>query len=532
MRQKVFIFIGLIFLAVLLVGLNAASYVEKEKTPDNEFNPNRSTYNAGATGTRALYELLAETGKRVVRWQEPPSALPVIFNNKNNPSTFVVVGATRREFTDKEVEQLLHWVSAGGRLVVIDRRPPEDLIATTANWKISIAEYKPAPVDVDPTESFGFDGSNPQQMIGKTAAVKPVQPGGFTEKINAVQPSRLAAGIVFERLSDESAAKKNSKVKGISAAPSFPPRGELISTTQPAANSNQNYGAVNKSVSSSIPPRAAASPIPNGARSGQGSGTGSSSVPPPPPPAMTTDDDEEEFNESSASGAPIVYLAGEGKNLLVDFPFGAGEIVLLSDPFVVSNGGISFVDNAQIAVNILSARGNGTIAFDEYHQGFGAGNNRLLQYFAGTPVAAIFAQALILIGLIFFAQSRRFARALPEVEPNRLSKLEYVSAMAQLQQRTKAYDLAIENIYTDFRRRASRLLGADNYTVSLEDLARLIGERTGENRREIENPMRQCEEIIRGEPTSKKEVLQLTSRLREIEGKLGMWRRKRSNDAV
>jgi hypothetical protein len=59
----------------------------------------------------------------------------------------------------------------------------------------------------------------------------------------------------------------------------------------------------------------------------------------------------------------------------------------------------------------------------------------------------------LLIGLIFFSQSRRFARPLPPDEPNRLSKLEYVAAMAQLQQTTKGYDLAIENIYTDFRRR-------------------------------------------------------------------------------
>jgi hypothetical protein len=45
----------------------------------------------------------------------------------------------------------------------------------------------------------------------------------------------------------------------------------------------------------------------------------------------------------------------------------------------------------------------------------------------------------------------RFARALPANEPNRLFKLEYVSAMAELQRRTKVYDLAIENIYNEFR---------------------------------------------------------------------------------
>jgi len=38
--------------------------------------------------------------------------------------------------------------------------------------------------------------------------------------------------------------------------------------------------------------------------------------------------------------------------------------------------------------------------------------------------------------------------------------------------------------------------------------------------------MFKCEEIVRGEPTNKREVLYLTSRLREVEEKLGLKRRK------
>ena len=442
-----------------MIGLNAASYVEREKTPDTEANPNRSTYNAGATGTRALYELLAETGRKPVRWQESTSALTA--NNKNNPSTFVVVGQTRREFTDKEIEQLLRWVSLGGRLVVIDREPRADLISTTADWKISFAQYEPAPVELNPSDSFGIDSSNQPQMVGKTAAAKPVQPSAFTAKINAVQPSRLASNILFEYLPDDNASAKTVTVQGTSAAP----------------------------------------------------------------PAETTANEDAPI-ESPAQTAPVVHLASGGKNLLVDFPFGAGQIVFLSDPYIVSNGGINLVDNAQAAVNILTARDSGVIAFDEYHQGFGADNNRFFEYFAGTPVVAIMLQAAILIGLIFFAQSRRFARPLPETEPNRLSKLEYVLAMAELQQRTKAFDLAIENIYTDFRRRAARFLGADNYAVSLEELAKLIAERIDKGAPEIEKLMHQCEEIIRGARTNKKEILEITSRLRETEEKLGLSRQR------
>ena len=163
---------------------------------------------------------------------------------------------------------------------------------------------------------------------------------------------------------------------------------------------------------------------------------------------------------SSQAAGPAVHLASGSKAYLADMPYGAGSIVYLSDPYIVSNAGISLVDNAQLAVNIVSSP-SAVIAFDEYHQGFGSSTNRLFQYFAGTPVIAIFVQLLVLAGLVFYSQSRRFARPVPEPEPDRLSKLEYVSAMAELQQRTRAFDLAVENIYTDFRRRTSRLLGVE-----------------------------------------------------------------------
>jgi hypothetical protein len=221
--------------------------------------------------------------------------------------------------------------------------------------------------------------------------------------------------------------------------------------------------------------------------------------------------------------APVLHVANDEKTLLADFPYGSGQIVFLSDPYIVSNAGIGLVDNAQLAINIVASR-EGTIAFDEYHQGFGTNENQLLKFFSGTPIPAIFAQIVLLVGAVLFTQSRRFARPLPANEPNRLSKLEYISAMAELQRRTKAYDLAIENIYSEFRRRAAKSFGVDNFTTSRRDLAAMIAERTKFEQRDIETLIQKCEDIIHGEPTNKREVLEITSRLREIEEKLGLKR--------
>src|SRR5690349_3617563 len=109
MRQKLFIILGLAVLIIVLIGLNALSYTQKEKELDTEDNPNRSTYNLGSTGTRAFFDLLTETGRKPVRWQNTPAELSL--DNKNKPATFVIIGQTRNEISEEDATQILQWVS-------------------------------------------------------------------------------------------------------------------------------------------------------------------------------------------------------------------------------------------------------------------------------------------------------------------------------------------------------------------------------------------------------------------------------------
>ncbi len=434
MKQKILFIPVLILIAAVLVGLNAASYTQKQQTPDSELRPNRSTYNGGSTGTRAFYSLLAESGRQVVRWQEPATDLQS--KRRGLPSTFVIVGATRREITDAEATALLRWVSGGGRLVIVDREPPGSLAVTTCGWKLDVKTKDVLRLrEVDPADQ--------QQMTALTPAARPVQPTLYTAGVNAVQPSRFASGIVFQPLDDAS---------------------------------------------------------------------------PRPTPVI----DAEEIDVENLA-APVAHVAADGRVLLAEVPFGSGRIVFLSDPYIIANRGISLVDNAQLALNLVS-NSPGPIAFDEYHQGFG-GDNKFLEFFAGTPVIAIFLQCCLLAGFVFFSRSRRFARPTPAIEPDRLSKLEYVSAMAQLQQRTRSYDLAIENLYRDLRRRSARLLGVDNNTIGRRQFAEKIAEKAHSDPDRVEELMFYCDEVIYGEPTDKRRTLKATREIREIEKALGIRKR-------
>lgn len=476
MKQRLFIFSAFFILIATLIGLNAASYTQTDSLPDSEEFPNRSTFNPGSTGTRALYELLEETGTKVTRWQENPASL---LGAKRKPDTFVIIGNLRRELSGKESEQILNWVSEGGKLVVIDRSPDKNLLSTTANWVISTTNSK-EPV-------FGVNPSDQLQMTEKTVAAKALQPTVFTRAVNAVQPSRFASGIKLDYFGEDEKPETTASPEESSFSLELQGRARPVED-EPLQNDE------------------------------------------PPATAQPAEIKGEKDSVDSADlglNAPFLHFANREKAILADFPYGAGQIVFLSDPYIVSNAGIGIVDNAQLAVNIIAAPDT-LVAFDEYHHGYGAAENRLFQYFAGTPVLWILAQIILLIVLALWSQSRRFARPLPANEPNRLSKLEYVSAFAELQQRTKAYDLALENIYSEFRRSTTRLFGMDNFTASRKDLAKMIAERGKFNEMKIYNLMKECEEIIHGEPTSRKEILQLTARLREIQNVLGIKRTSRT----
>lgn len=491
MRQRFTLFGSLIFLIVLLIALNAASFVKKARQPDVEAAPNRSSYNSGSTGTRAFYTMLEETGRPVTRWQRPPVDLRAA--GKNKPSTFIVIGPLRRQFDDNDVSRLLEWVNDGGRLVVIDRDPPPALLATTAEWDIAFSV-----ATADP--GFGTDPGNQPEMTADTLAARPRQPTVYTQNVIAAQPSRFASSVNFKRhksfvVSDPT----NFKVEEPSATP----------TEHDNETGETNAGIHDFYKESETENSLEDAPDPS-----------ESEEDAQPPTA-----EDEGFDQRDTAGfkAPVLHLAAGDRNLLIDVPYGAGEIVYLADPFIVANGGIDMADNARVAINIAASR-PGTIAFDEYHHGYGAGNNRILEYFESTPVTAIFLQITALATFAVYSQSRRFARPVPMPEPDRRSKLEYISAMAELQQRTRAYDLAIENIYAEFHRRAARRFGLDAVRTPRRELALRIAERIGVDADDIEAVMRRCEDITHGDAARRREVEQLARRIREIEQMLKLRR--------
>ncbi|MDQ3133992.1 MAG: DUF4350 domain-containing protein [Acidobacteriota bacterium] len=529
MRGRLLIVLSFVVVLALLAGLNAVSYVRVEEQAELEIAPDRSTSNAGPTGVRALYEFLENANYRVARWRVSPAALLSAGQGRDRPATFVVIGSTRREYTEEDARQLLAWVSAGGRLVLIDRAPDARLLPTVENLRVEVAFAQTPPAELR--------ADDVNAMTESATPLKPVQPTVLTGGVEQIAPSRFAGRVSLrplsaeERKAEEERLKKESGQNVIADDEWF---GAERQPPAPVASPPSEPDAPLEAAPMNVEPNeSAASPTPVSGGVGPGRGlpsdaqdAGEQSENSEDEEATAGEDDAEEDKEAVPALAPVLHFADQRGGLVADYRHGAGRIVVLSDPFVVANNGLSRADNLQLALNLLGGNPDALIAFDEYHQGRGATHNQLAAYFAGTPVLAACGQLALLALAVVWSRGRRFARPLPAPGVDRRSKLEFVASMAELQQRARSYDLAIENVYTRTRRALARYGGTD-HNVARTAIAERVAARSGLDQAKIEGLMRHCEDAINGQPLAAREALALVARLRELERTLGIRMRAR-----
>lgn len=497
MRQRLTIILTFVVIIGLLVVINTLTYVQEEKTGDSELNANRSTYHSGPTGTRALHDFLNESGYKVMRWREPTAQL--LEDAGQMVSTFVVIGETQIPLDEEDYQLLRLWVGRGGRLVIIDRSLSTHLSPTneyTGGWSITSKMVSYPPFNIDP--------ANVARMTENVAEMRAAQPTLLTSNIETVMPSTFATRLVITPVSPPPTTADqppDSPRTGIAVRQSERPWWEEEEPTpEPSATP---YVEIPTAEELSSPSPAAT-------------------------PAVLLGVEGEEEDAPPVSDAPVVHFGDHEGALVVDYAYGAGRVVILSDPYVVTNSGLVLKDNLILAINMLGGhRAEGLIAFDEYHQGRGITRNAFATYFAGTPVLAIGGQLVLIVLVILWSNGRRFGRPLPLPHVDRRSSLEFVASMAELQERSRAFDLAIENIYSRTRRVLARHAGVD-YNSSRSEIAARIAERSTIDRHELETLMRQCEDAINGTPITWRQSIQLVKRLRELERNLGL--RMRSRD--
>jgi hypothetical protein len=92
--------------------------------------------------------------------------------------------------------------------------------------------------------------------------------------------------------------------------------------------------------------------------------------------------------------------------------------------------------------------------------------------------------------------------------------------MANISRLAQASDLAMENIYLEFRKRLCKFAGTPA-KIENARLAAAASRRTGLDERELAGLLLRCDTITRGEAVSEHDLLKLVTRIRQIEAQLG-----------
>jgi hypothetical protein len=491
MRRNVGVLLAALAVIITLIALGAAGSVELDRPTETESSPNRSSYNEGPTGVRVFFQLLEESGTPVSRWRENYESLSV----KEPQSTLIAVGPYPGAYgvSETEYQALRAWIAKGGRLLVISRTPRFQFSDSVIHSE-TIGKNLPWDAPADASEDFVYDKSD--ELIS--------QPTDLTLDLQGLAISRFASRMKFF-------ADVSEITDGTDAPP--PPAALPTPSAEPAENEpSENDEAETPDPS---PPTASPEVSPTNTPSGA------------EPDGATEPTEEEESEEYlDPLQAPITHLGDAGGAVLADFTYGKGRVVLLSDPFVIANNGLSRGGNLRLAMNLIRSLGGEKrgFLFDEYHHGYRATGNSLVNYFRGTGAGWMALQGLVLAGLLLATYGRRFTRPMPLPQNDRRSPLEFVGSMANLQLAAEARELALENIYPRFKTRLLQRLGLSS-RASIEEIVETTRRRgLAITPDELRNLLRTGEAALRGTPSPERlddaRLIETVAAIRRISARL------------
>jgi hypothetical protein len=187
-------------------------------------------------------------------------------------------------------------------------------------------------------------------------------------------------------------------------------------------------------------------------------------------------------------------LYGDGAHtLVVNYPFGRGEVLWWASATPLTNAGLKEPGNLEFFLACLGDQNN-EILWDEYIHGY---RQTLAGSIAHSPVKWLFAQLVLLAVAIVATFSRRSGPTCVPTAEVRLSPIEFVQTLGGLYERAGTASVVVDICYRRFRYWLTRRLGVAGNTSS-DELASAIRNRwefTGESfaNDQIIATLRSCE---------------------------------------
>ena len=140
-------------------------------------------------------------------------------------------------------------------------------------------------------------------------------------------------------------------------------------------------------------------------------------------------------------------------------PLGDGEVILVSEARLINNWALAGADNAILVDRLaaLSHRG-GPVLYEEFSHGY-ASVTPLVRLLLTPPALYITLQVILVVLAVVLWRSRRFGPALPAPGVSRRSRIEYVTALADLHRRGRHHEGAARRLRTHLMIRIRDRLG-------------------------------------------------------------------------
>ena len=193
----------------------------------------------------------------------------------------------------------------------------------------------------------------------------------------------------------------------------------------------------------------------------------------------------------------VQHFGDSAGGVVISLQEGAGTVIALSDPHLMTNTGIEEGGNLSLLVNILFSYADAkTVYFDEYHHGFER-RPTVLHLFRSTTLGWALLQVTTAVVLLMYSRGRRFGRPKPprtRGEAHRLS-VEYVTSLADIYQTARASGAALSNLYERLLRSVSESAGSAGIPARISEL------------------MEQCEKKMEDGKITERDLIDLSRRM-------------------
>jgi hypothetical protein len=137
---------------------------------------------------------------------------------------------------------------------------------------------------------------------------------------------------------------------------------------------------------------------------------------------------------------------------------GRGQVIGVADPLLFTNEALREGDHARMILDLLlSHSGNGYLAVDEYHHGYGRATS-VFGHVVQSRAFPFLMQGVVILVILWASVGRRFGAPRPVRQVEVRTSMDYVRAMAQLFQRGQKRAFALEASMRWTQEEAGRLL--------------------------------------------------------------------------